>query len=196
MSKNKSKGLKIVVNSTIKERLALNYLNPLQGNLKELPESSFNKLKNSILKKGFLYPFFVWENKEDGQIYIIDGHQRHKVLTALRNDGYDVPQLPVIFIPAESIKEAKENLAVAASQFGKFTEQGVIEFFGDLEMPEIEMFEIPFLDFSNVLEPDSGKTVEVAAHEREIKNTSKEIDLGDFEHFDHQCPKCGFEYNK
>jgi hypothetical protein len=32
--------------------------------------------------------------------------------------------------------------------------------------------------------------------EKETKNTSEELDLNDFDKFDHQCPKCGFEWNK
>ena len=28
-----------------------------------------------------------------------------------------------------------------------------------------------------------------------VKNTSKELDLLDFEKFDHDCPKCGFSFN-
>jgi ParB-like chromosome segregation protein Spo0J len=29
----------------------------------------------------------------------------------------------------------------------------------------------------------------------EIKNTSEELDIASFDNFQHQCPKCGFEWN-
>lgn len=190
MSKNKT----VVVKSTVKETLPLHFMQNLQGNLKELPKESALKLRNSILKKGFLYPIFVWENKEDAQIYIIDGHQRHKVLSDLKEDGYKIPQLPVIFIPAESMQEAKENLAAAASQYGKFTEQGVVEFFGSFEVPPLEFTDIPFFSTPNIIELDEGfppqETITVSEHER-----SKTVDLESYEKFEHKCERCGHEWS-
>ena len=29
----------------------------------------------------------------------------------------------------------------------------------------------------------------------EIKNSSGEVNLNDFDNFQHECPKCGFEWN-
>lgn len=187
--------LKVKINSTVKERLAINYIEDIQGNLKILSDENYNKLKKSILKHGFCFPLFIWENKDDGKIYCLDGNQRIKTLKRMKEEGYSIPQVPVIFLDANDYEDAKEKLAAAASQYGKFTEEGVASFFADMDF-DIGAIEIPFLDFSKVIELDEGKTVDVVAHEREIKNTSKEINLGDFEHFDHQCPKCGFEYNK
>ena len=188
-----AKKIKVTVDTG--KTLPMNYLEVLQGNLKELSDENYKKLRTSIIKHGFSFPIFVWENPEDAKIYILDGTQRFTTLSKMKEDGYSVPQLPVVFIEATNLNHAKEKLAAAASQYGKFTEEGVASFFADMDF-DIGAIEIPFLDFSKVIELDEGKTVDVAAHEREIKNTSKEIDLGDFEHFDHQCPKCGFEYNK
>ena len=55
----------------------------LQGNLKELSKESFNKLKTSIVKNGFLMPFHVWEN---GKTWILDGHHRKRALEELQKD--------------------------------------------------------------------------------------------------------------
>jgi hypothetical protein len=116
-----------------------------------------------------------------------------KALVALKKDKYSIPQLPVVMIPADSIDEAKGKLALASSQYGKFTEDGVADFMDSLEFDEdlFSEIELPFFDFE-----EPGKKIDVTAHEREVKNTSKEIDLNEFENFDHQCPKCGFEWNK
>ena len=51
--------------------LDLDQLTPMQGDLKELSESNFNKLKQSILRHGITFPFFVWQS--DGSNYILDG---------------------------------------------------------------------------------------------------------------------------
>ena len=53
-------------------------LTPLQGELKELSDVNFEKLKQSILKHGITFPFFVWQS--DGENYILDGTQRDRVL--------------------------------------------------------------------------------------------------------------------
>jgi len=50
----------------------------------------------------------------------------------------------------------------------------------DLEFDLADMgFDLPSMD-----EPEDEK------------NASKELDLGDFDNFDHKCPKCSFEWNK
>lgn len=100
----------------------------------------------------------------------------------MKEDGYSVPQLPVVFIEATNLNHAKEKLAAAASQYGKFTEEGVASFFADMDF-DIGAIEIPFLDFSKVIELDEGKTVEVAAHERTI-NDYKEAPLPDLSNAD------------
>lgn len=184
---------KISVKIDTGKTLPLDYLEPLQGNLKELSDESLKKLKKSIVKNGFIFPIFAWENQADGTIKIIDGHSRVKALVALKKDKYSIPQLPVVMIPADSIDEAKGKLALASSQYGKFTEDGVADFMDSLEFDEdlFSEIELPFFDFE-----EPGKKIDVTAHEREVKNTSKEIDLNEFENFDHQCPKCGFEWNK
>lgn len=186
--------LQVVVNSTINNRLPISYLKPLQGNLKTLSEESYQKLKASILKHGFSFPVFVWENPEDAQIYTIDGHQRIITLNKMNEEGYSIPQIPVVLIDAHSIQEAKSKLAVAASMYGDFNQDGVIEFFKDLdfELPEIKM---PFINFDFPKNEEEPKTTTVQSHERTIENSSKEIDLNEFKEFDCKCPKCGFEYN-
>lgn len=163
MSKKKT----VVVNSDLEQRLPLAHLVPLQGDLKVLSDERAKKLRNSILKLGFIYPFFVWENPDTAEILILDGHQRLKVLQSLKDDGYSIPQLPVVFIQADNIKDAKLKLGAAASQFGEFTEQGIAEFFADLEFPELNILEIPHLDVLGLDDSDS-QTVTVSEHERSV----------------------------
>jgi hypothetical protein len=63
------------------------------------------------------------------------------------------------------------------------------------------------LDFSSInaelenLGPDFDldwlgiKNFELNAFEKETKNTGAEVDLNSFNNFQHQCPKCGFEWD-
>lgn len=155
--------------------LPISYLKPLQGNLKEVSKENLDKLIKSILKHGFAFPIFVWENKDDAQLYIIDGHTRLKALYKMKDQGYIIPQIPILLIEAKTEKEAKEKLAAVASQYGKFTAEGVNEFFKGFDLPSLDFIDIPFLDFSPVLEedPDASKLIDVNGHQREIKMDDK-----------------------
>lgn len=51
-------------------------LTELQGNLKERNDIDYDKIKLSIIKYGFSFPFFVW--KGEGKNYIKTRHGRLK----------------------------------------------------------------------------------------------------------------------
>lgn len=189
------------VTSEIKETLPLSYLSVLQGNLKALPDDRYKKLKASILKHGFVFPLFVWDDKENNKTWVIDGTQRYTALNRMKEEGYKIPQLPVVFIPAESVDDAKLKIMAAASQYGQFTDFGVSEFLKDLDLVDVdlkELVEIPFLlealDNPVVLESDDGKEfTEVSAHQREI-NANPKVEE-EKEPPKCVCPQCGHEFN-
>lgn len=112
---------------------------PLQGDLKSLSKENNKKLRWSILKYGISFPFFAWKTK-DG-LFILDGHQRDRVLREMRDDGYMVPPLPVDFIEAKNKKEAKEKILLLSSRYGKMTEETLHEYIkmGDLEFPGLKL---------------------------------------------------------
>ena len=83
-------------------------LHPLRGNLKFLSDEKYAKLKKAILKHGFSFPFFVWENR--GKLYTLDGHQRDRALKRLQDAGYRIPPLPIAYIEAANEKEAREKI--------------------------------------------------------------------------------------
>ncbi|MBK8202452.1 MAG: hypothetical protein IPK68_09130 [Bdellovibrionales bacterium] len=49
------------------ESVPYDKLNPLQGNLKDLSDENYSKLKKEILELGFSEPISVWEN--DGKLF-------------------------------------------------------------------------------------------------------------------------------
>ncbi|MBN2531885.1 MAG: DNA modification methylase [Spirochaetales bacterium] len=108
------------------EYKSIDTLLDLQGGLKKLNKTNLDKLKQAILKHGFIAPVFIWENK--GKSYVLDGNQRIKALCSLREKGYKIPELPVDFIMAENRKEAKEKLLHITSQYGDFDKKGLDEF--------------------------------------------------------------------
>ena len=127
---------------------SLNEFNELQGDLKELDELRFNKLKLSILKYGFAFPYFAWKDSK-GKLWIIDAHQRTRVLKHLRDvDGYLIPKLPTNLIQAKDRRQAKELLLVLNSNYGKMTNEGLYSFINESGF-EIDLSGMEMLDFGN-----------------------------------------------
>ena len=122
-------------------------LKPLQGDLKrEITDEAKIKLKNSILKYGFFVPVFVWKN--NGKNYILDAHQRQKVLLELEVDGYEIPEIPIVEIQAKDRKDAAEKLLQINARYAKINPDTIFfkEFklskviLKDIEIPELEIF--------------------------------------------------------
>ncbi len=100
-------------------------LKNFQGDLKDLTEDGFNKLRAQIVENGFKAPFFVWK----GHDFILDGHQRIRVLGELEKDGYKIPaKLPVVYIIAETEKQAKKDVLGFISEYGQTTDEGLYQF--------------------------------------------------------------------
>lgn len=123
---NKKKTVRIEVNAG--GTLGLPLLNPLQGKLKSLSDENYEKLKKEIVEDGFSFAFSVWESKDDGKTYILDGHQRLTALTKMQKEGYTVPEVPVNFVQARDLKQAMRKLLAGASQYGKIEKDGLAEF--------------------------------------------------------------------
>lgn len=155
----------IKVVTDVKERISFTQLEDLQGNLKIRTPELLGKLKKSIIKHGFFVPVFVWENEDDATLRIIDGHSRIAALREFKKEGYSIPEIPIVFIKAKSLIDAKEKLAVVTSSYARFDEQGVAEFFSSFEIPPLDIAEIPWIESLPTAE---GKTVDVGAHTRQV----------------------------
>jgi len=135
-------------------------LTPLQGDLKTLSEDNLTKLKKSIIKYGFTAPGFVW--KSGKKEYTIDMHQRVKALDSLSEDGYTIPDIPIVYIQAKNKTEAKEKLLHITSQYGKFEREGLDAFLLSIDADE-GLFETLRLtdkeiDMSIFIEPEEETT--------------------------------------
>jgi hypothetical protein len=113
----------------------------LQGRLKKRTDEQIEKICRSIIKHGWAFPEFIWENK--GRNYCLDGHGRQAAIPRLIKMGYTMPPIPVVFIEAKNRDEAKELLLKCISQYGTVTQEGFAEFadfafdFADFEIPDI-----------------------------------------------------------
>lgn len=114
-------------------------LKPLQGDLKDLSEKNFVKLKKVLEKRGFTTPVFVWRDGETQ--WLMDGHQRQRVMIKADmsdNGNYNVPRVSIV---AKNIKDAKAQLLEITSQYGTITQEGFDQFVAEADLPEAEVLD-------------------------------------------------------
>lgn len=166
--------------------VTLDELKELQGELKELSDKNYDKLRTSIINFGFSFPIFFWEDK-DSTKYVIDSHQRKRTLMRMRSEeGFQVPPLPAVRIFAKDRVEAKEKLLALNSSYGKITEEGLYGFINEegyeLDEAELETFvEIDEFNYEQNAQDFSDKNKEI-----DVKEMAKDLNM--------TCPKCGFEF--
>lgn len=154
-------------------------LKPIQGNLKDLNEKNLNKLKKSIKEFGFVVPLFVWRKGDD--MYIIDGHQRHRLLMLENITPYE---LPYVEIEANDEKEAKKKLLVISSQYGTITQDGFDEFAFDIEQDwlkatiQFDALKYYELNIEEIIEDE----FEVQPNNEPITKPGDVYELGDLRH--------------
>lgn len=112
-----------------------------QDELKDLTDKNYAKLKNTIEKRGFSVPVYVWEN-DKGILHLLDGHQRQRVLTT---EGWNDP-IPYLKVPAKDLQEAMARLLEITSQYGTITQEGIDAFIAKYELPEAEVYESTSFD--------------------------------------------------
>lgn len=94
----------------------LDAFNELQDDFKIPDPALLFKLEQLIITRGFKYAFKAWQDP-DGQLWIIDAHQRRRALLELRDQGYAIPDIPYEPIYAADKKEAVEEIAAYNSKF-------------------------------------------------------------------------------
>jgi len=134
------------------DKLEIAEMTELQGGLKERTDIDYDKIKLSICKFGFSFPFFIWKNGNKN--YLIDGHGRFATLCKMQKDGYIIPPLPVVYIQCKNKTEAKQKLLRLNSQYGKMTKESVLEFAEDIDL-NFDEIALPdsVIDFTDATEP-------------------------------------------
>lgn len=148
-------------------------LKNFQGNLKELQEVEYNKLKKSLNEKGFRVPLFIWKNQ------ILDGHQRLFVLNKIGFKG----DLPCIELQAKNEREAKQLLLLINSRYAKITQDGLYEFLekGGITLDSMEdMLDFPEFSFES-FKNNFYNDPDLSISDENPSNKKDQI----------TCPKCG-----
>ena len=123
----------IQIKCETKDYLKLEDMTVMQGNLKLREDADYEKIKKSILTYSFSFPFFIWKSGKTN--YLIDGTGRFNCLLKMQNEeGYLIPELPVVYIQCKNKTEAKQKLLRLNSQYGKMTRESVLEFAEDIDL--------------------------------------------------------------
>jgi ParB/RepB/Spo0J family partition protein len=165
------------------------------------------KLVNAIKKDGFILPIIVRPSPEEGAKWeIVDGE--HRWLTA--RDELKMAQVPILNLGAISDAAAKEITIKANTLHGEFDsielgkivenlieEQGMDEVADSLPYtPErlqgmVDLLQTDITD----LEPAEEELEEGESSERSSSSSDFESFDPSETTFDHECPRCGFEFN-
>lgn len=167
--------------------MGLPLLTALQGDLKTLHKDDYEKLKKEIAEDGFSFPVAVWEDPKQAKIYILDGHQRVATLQKMKDDGWVIPEIPVVLVEAKDIKQAKHKLLAAASQYGTVNEEGFLKFIGSINIdqealvsnfrfPEIDLIDL-FKDVDGSVADDEEETAVATVAMRSASDQVRQVQL-------------------
>lgn len=118
-------------------------LKHFQGALKEMSVINAKKLKESILRYGWIAPVFVWHGDQ-----ILDGHGRLLILGEILKEGHIIADIPVVDIEAKDKQEAAKILLSLNSHYQTITEEGFYEFMHDFELKtdDLDIYALADLD--------------------------------------------------
>ena len=170
----------ISIKCETKDYLKLEDMTVMQGNLKARTDDDYAKIKKSILKYGFSFPAFIWVEKKTKTNYLIDGTGRYSALKQMQEEGYIIPELPIVYIQAKDKAEAKNKLLRLNSQYGKMSKDSVLEFASDID-----------LDFSEIALPDTTICFE---DEQETQETQGDDDIPDIDEKEKPNSERGCKY--
>lgn len=127
--------MKIKIQEINVRRIDYRQLKPIQGNLKDLSEVNYKRLKKSFEEKGLFVPLFVWEH--EGQFKLLDGHGREKLFQKegavfVDEKGIETHDVPCLIVQADSLQDAKEKILIISSQYQSITQDGFKLFTQDL----------------------------------------------------------------
>jgi DNA modification methylase len=140
-----------IIKNTVKDTKTFSigqFLDELSFNtLKDAKKRDVTKLKNSMIKRGFSIPVFVWEK------FVIDGTGRKKAVTELIAEGYTFDSIPYVELTAKDMSEAKQMALEISSQYGKITDESFKEYTLDFEV-DFDTMNIQGYDKDKYAEPE------------------------------------------
>ena len=129
--------------------LPFTQIKDFQGELKSRTQDDIEHLITSIERHGFAFPFFVWR-QPNGTCSCLDGHGRIMALNQMQREGYEIPELPVVYVDAASEGEARTKLIQINAVTGRFTDSGFRELVKDIPDLDLSAYNYPDLDLNRI----------------------------------------------
>lgn len=164
------------------QMIAVDRLIPYTNNSKKHPEEQINHLASMLLEYGFDQPIVV-----DSNYVVIKGHGRR--LAAIKAG---IETVPVI---------VRSDLSQAKIRASRIADNKIAETDWDHEQLKFELDILREENFdllSNIgfSDDELKKLFQTEETKTDGKSyESKELSEEEFSNFDHQCPKCGFEFD-
>ena len=149
---------------------------PFHGQLKVRDQEHIKALADSIIRHGFSYPLFVWNNADKN--FLLDGHGRILALTYLRSMGYSIPPIPVVYVKAKDVVEARQKVLELNNLNGRIDKEAFVKYAQTLNM-DFSNIRVIGLDLSDVMDRLSTFAEDAGS-------------LGKT----HTCPYCGEEFTE
>ena len=129
--------------------LPFQQIQDFQGELKSRTQDDVDHLISSIERHGFSFPFFVWR-QPSGVCSCLDGHGRILALKQMESEGWEIPELPVVYIDAKDEAEARTKLIQINVVSGRFTDSGFRDLVRDIPDLKLDQFNYPDLDLEKL----------------------------------------------
>ncbi len=150
-------------------------LKPNLKNRNQHPEDQIDRLCELITYQGFRQPIVV--SNRSG--LVVAGHGRLLAAQKLKMES-----VPVLF---QDFETEEQETAFGVSD-------NAVAAWAELDLAGINQDALSFgADFD--LDMLGIKDFQIDILPSETKNTGTELDLASFDNFQHQCPKCNFEWN-
>ena len=140
---------KIRITCDSDELLSYGVIKDFQGRLKERSQDDIDHLISSIEHHGFSFPFFVWR-QPNGTCSCLDGHGRLCALAQMESEGYEIPELPVVYIDAFDEKDAKSKLVRINTVAGNYSKVGFCDLIKDSPEVDLSHYHFPELDLEKI----------------------------------------------
>lgn len=163
--------------TAVTQMIEIHRIKPYEKNAKKHPESQIKKLAEIIQNFGFRQPILV-----DQDMVIVSGHGR---LLAAK-------ELNHLYVPVN----IADDLTPQQIRAYRIADNKIAETDWDLELLETEIREIDneLLDYLGFEDAEIERLLS-EEEKKQVSFDAKEYGEGDFSKFDHQCPKCGFEFD-
>jgi hypothetical protein len=163
------------INCKYSEMVSVDLLKPHPRNANKHSEKQISIVSKLLDDQGWRHPIIV--SKRSG--FIVAGHCRWA--SAKKNNYKEVP----VDYQNFDTDELEFKFLISDNKSGYLSDHDdsfMIDGIKDLDLVDSD-FELMGLD-----DFDLDKV-------NEVNNTSTELNLDEFDNFDHQCPKCGFEWS-